>query len=218
MLASLIAKFNLLSEPACRALNAHAAKIDAALLALSAATIAFAFFPNSVALTGSLALNLLWILLFLPILSKVFAVRLATACMRFRKTLGILMGMLATVHAAAYFVNWGSFSPLRSGFWIYEGVPTFLAYGMVALVFTALLLVTSNAVSMRIMGGKRWKLLHRTAYLIAVLTVAHVSMLEWAKHGHPDIPGIALLTLFCAGKWAEWTGRKVAPEVSGVRG
>lgn len=47
---------------------------------------------------------LLWLVLFIPIFSKVFGLELFTALMGLRKELGILMGVLAVVHSAIYFV------------------------------------------------------------------------------------------------------------------
>lgn len=60
---------------------------------------------------------------------------------------------------------------------------TYLSFGLVATVFALILLVTSNAVSMKIMGYRRWKLLHRTAYVLLVFTILHVVVLGYAKRG-----------------------------------
>ena len=52
--------------------------------------------------TGERALDILWFLLFLPILARVFGLPIARMLMRYRKELGILMGMLAIVHSTLY--------------------------------------------------------------------------------------------------------------------
>lgn len=71
----------------------------------------------------------------------------------------------------------------EKGFWIGQNGATYLAFGFVATFFAFLLLVTSNAVSMKIMGYRNWKLLHRTAYVLLVFTVLHVVVLGYAKRG-----------------------------------
>ena len=57
------------------------------------------FAPTYVNDLGWAALDVLWIILVLPILARVFAIRIAQVMMPLRKELGILMGVLAFVHA-----------------------------------------------------------------------------------------------------------------------
>lgn len=68
-----------------------------------------------------------------------------------------------------------------SAFWSGQKGVTYLAFGFVATFFAFLLLITSNGVSMKILGYRRWKYLHRTAYVVLVFTVLHVVVLGYAK-------------------------------------
>ena len=70
------------------------------LLAFTSTTLLF--IPEMVKDTGERALDILWFLLFLPILARVFGLPIARILMRYRKELGIFMGMLAIVHSTLY--------------------------------------------------------------------------------------------------------------------
>lgn len=59
-------------------------------------------FPVSTIESGEFAMNLLWLILFLPIFARVFRISLAQALMPLRKELGILMGVMALVHSLSY--------------------------------------------------------------------------------------------------------------------
>lgn len=69
------------------------------ILSLAFLSTVFVFFPEMQKETGELALDLLWFILWLPVLAKVFNQSLAKKLMLYRKELGILMGMLGLVHA-----------------------------------------------------------------------------------------------------------------------
>ena len=58
----------------------------------------------------------------------------------------------------------------------------FITAGFIALVIMSFLAITSNQMSMRILGGK-WKMLHRLIYVIAVLALVHYL---WHKEGKRD--------------------------------
>lgn len=72
-------------------------------------------------------------------------------------------------------------------------------------MFTLALTVTSNRFSMKALG-KKWKPLHRTAYLILVLTYLHVAYFtgEW-------VSAIAVLTAYFALRIAAAKGVKIPP-------
>ena len=61
-----------------RFIIAHKRGIDRVFYTLSFASVLFVFAPQTIKLTGEQALGLLWFLLWLPILSRVFGVRMAT--------------------------------------------------------------------------------------------------------------------------------------------
>jgi len=66
---------------------------------------------------------------------------------------------------------------------------TYLIFGVLAFLGMLALAVTSNNFSVRRLGGKRWKFLHRSVYLIAVLVTAHIFLIEKA-----DLVQFALIT------------------------
>lgn len=100
--------------------------------------------------------------------------------MPLRQELGILMGTLAFVHSVAYIAPYPSMIT-ESYFWLDDTtVISYLALGFFALLFTIPLTLTSNKWAMRKLG-KNWKRLHRTVYIIIILTVIHVVLLKWYR-------------------------------------
>ena len=172
-------------------------------LGLSITSLGLIFIPSMVKDTGSQAMNILLFLLFLPIFARVFGLKLAQSLMPLRKEIGVFMGTLAFVHGAAYIYSYPSFI-LETDFWYQDGMITYLAVGVVALMLTIPLLVTSNNWSIRLLW-KNWKLLHRLAYGVLVLTVIHVVLLE-SSRWDMEIGQILLLVLYFFGKILEWKG------------
>ena len=95
-----------------------------------------------------------------------------------RRDFGIWAGICALVHTAV-----GLNVHLRGKMWLYfvdaqhhlrRDAFGFANYtGAIAAMVFALLLALSNDMSLRKLGGKRWKSLQRWAYAAAVLTAAH---------------------------------------------
>ena len=70
----------------------------------------------------------------------------------------------------------------------------FLIAGTVAIVLAAPLFLTSSRRSQRIMGMKRWRLLHRLTYVVAAALLAHVLLM-------PELgPGAVMITLGFVGR------------------
>ncbi len=99
---------------------------------------------------------------------------------RVRKFLGIVFFLLALSDGAMFALEEG----LRAAF----GAP-FLIAGSLALVVSTPLFLTSSRWSQRILGMRRWRLLHRSTYLVAVALLAHVLLI-----GDPGF-GAAMITL-----------------------
>lgn len=99
-----ISGINRATSPLTKAVVSFRRPIGWFLLFLSGLCLPLVFVGSLIEPTGALALALLWLVLFIPIFSKVFGLGLFTALMGLRKELGILMGVLAVVHAAIYFV------------------------------------------------------------------------------------------------------------------
>ncbi|MFA9262188.1 MAG: ferric reductase-like transmembrane domain-containing protein [Undibacterium sp.] len=123
---------------------------------------------------GEVAANLLIAILFLSPLSKIFRMRLLIQGMMLRREFGIMMAYLATVHGVGYLMDpdWAEFilGPLREGS-LLGNDPRYL-FGLAAYLLTLPLLLTSNALSQKLMGAK-WKLLHRTVYVMFIFAILH---------------------------------------------
>lgn len=134
---------------------------------------------------GSLAEGMLLGILFLSPLSKVFRMKLLAQLMGLRREFGILMGCFALVHGVAYFIDPTSFSVdiapyLNTRFFSME--PLFY-FGILALLVTIPLFLTSNNLSVRLLGGRKWKILHRGAYVILVTMLLHILFLRSIRRG-----------------------------------
>jgi sulfoxide reductase heme-binding subunit YedZ len=59
-------------------------------------------------------------------------------------------------------------------------IPTklYLTLGFGAMLILLVMAITSNAFSMRRLGGKNWKFLHRSVYLASALVTVHVLLIE----------------------------------------
>ena len=91
--------------------------------------------------------------------------------MRFRRALGVLCFAYAFPHVLAWVVLdmgllWGQMAS--------DVVKRpYLLFGMLALMVLTPLAITSNNLSIRKMGGKAWRRLHKCVYAAAVLTALH---------------------------------------------
>lgn len=151
------------------------------------------------------ALHLLWFILFLPILAKVFNFSLAKKLMLFRKEIGILMWVLAFVHSLQYFISDNAYQFWELGFWVFNWTPTHLAYWFVALIISIALTITSNNFSIKGMW-KYWKYLHRTVYALLIFTLLHVIFIKiWWRSWNEVLfeTGIPLFIYF-VWKILEW--------------
>jgi DMSO/TMAO reductase YedYZ heme-binding membrane subunit len=133
------------------------------------------FFSESRKDFGELAGNMLIAILFLSPLSVIIGAPFLRVAMGFRREAGILMAYLAIVHGAGYFLDPIYFDAailpyLGSDFFAMEPQ---LLFGIFGIILTFPLLLTSNAFSLRNLGGKNWKRLHMLAYPMFVFVVLH---------------------------------------------
>ncbi len=165
-------------------------------------SVFYIFDESSVTESGSNALLILWIILWLPIVARVIWLKIAKLLLPLRKELGILMWILALVHGSRFFLSNPDFIWTRD-FWYFDWQINFLAFGFFALLLSLPLTLTSNLYSMKKMG-KWWKRLHRSAYLIALLTVIHVVLLKWSLYF--EFAPVLILVAYLIGKTLEWKG------------
>ena len=198
----MIESFNTFLVPLEKLLIKYIPQIRILLLSLSIFVLPLIFIPSFQKDTGGQAMNILWFILFLPIFARVIGLSFAMTLLPLRKELGILMGVLAWVHSTAYIVEYPTWilDPL---FWWSKGNITYFTVGVIALLLTTPLLLTSNEWAIRKLG-KRWKLLHRLVYAIAIFTVAHVVLITWVNQGMVDYTYPAILVIYFFGKILEW--------------
>lgn len=172
------ARADALLDPVSSFLARRRTWVSRFLLALNAVPLVLLPFSEFQKELGSWAWILLVVLLFLSPVSRVLGLRVLALAMGFRKELGILMGMCAVAHSAGYFFTPSALSPLSAGFWWELGAPSYLAWGAAALAVTLPLWMTSNVRAMRLLG-KKWKWLHRSAYVLLLLTALHVAFIGY---------------------------------------
>ena len=176
------------------------------ILVLAFASLGLVIDPNFVNIkeTGEWALELLWILLFIPILAKVFNQSLAKKFIPWRKEIGILMGMIALTHGLQYFAFGGIIQSISNEmFWIKNLNMPFFVSGLIALVISTVLLVTSNLYSQKKLK-KYWKHLHRFVYPLLVIVLVHVIFIKALKSGQADWAELAPIVPYFIFKVLEW--------------
>lgn len=136
------------------------------------------FFPDVRKDFGEIAFYLLFALLFLSPLSKIFRMRLLLQAMSLRRELGIAMAYLATVHGLGYLLDPEWFAllvapALAESLW---SVDSGLLAGATTYLLTLPLLFTSNAWAQRSLG-RHWKTLHRVVYAVLALALLHRSFM-----------------------------------------
>ena len=114
---------------------------------------------------------------------------------RYRRTIGLFALAYVTLHLIVYIA-------LDQGFdWpeIWRDIVKrpYITFGMIAFVLLLPLAITSTNGMIRRLGARRWRQLHRLAYVIAILGVLHYDLLvkkdaSW-PHFYAIIIGILLL-------------------------
>lgn len=125
--------------------------------------------------TGNCALYLLTITLAITPLRKLTGWNWLA---RMRRMLGVMAFFYLCLHFTAFF--WFDHFFDLGEMWQDILRRPFIAVGMVTLLLMIPLAITSWSRMMRLLGGKRWQLLHRLIYLVAPLAVLHF---WWAKAG-----------------------------------
>ena len=140
--------------------------------------------------TGVLTLIFLLLTLAVTPLRKIFEVN---ELVRVRRMLGVIAFFYAAIHLVTYWV-------FDKGLVIADVVADvakrpFIAVGMAAFTLLIPLAVTSTNGWVKRLGGKRWALLHKLTYLIALLGVIHFWMIQKSDFFWPTVFGAVLLVL-----------------------
>jgi glycine betaine catabolism B len=114
----------------------------------------------------------------------------------FRRALGLYGFFYAVVHVAIYvgLDRQLSVASTLSEIWARR----FLQVGTAAVFLMVPLALTSTNAMIQRLGAKKWKLLHRTAYLVAILGVVHYYMLVKSDIRQPVAFAIVLVGLLGA--------------------
>jgi methionine sulfoxide reductase heme-binding subunit len=141
--------------------------------------------------TGEWALRWLWATLAITPLRQIFQF---PALLRFRRALGVSAFVYALLHFVAY--AW-----LDKGLVIDDIVKdvfkrNFILVGLVSLVLMTPLALTSFNSAIRALGGKRWQMLHKLVYVVAISALLHFL---WKKSGKNDYAEVGVYALILAG-------------------
>ena len=93
--------------------------------------------------------------------------------MQVRRMVGVAAFVYLALHLVAYILD-QKFDLVRVATEI--ALRTYLTIGFVALALLTALAATSTDAMIKRLGGRRWRLLHKAAYLIGALAILHQSM------------------------------------------
>jgi sulfoxide reductase heme-binding subunit YedZ len=102
--------------------------------------------------------------------------RVVAALNRHRRAIGVTACIYGLLHFSYHVLYEGGWDGL-----VRSLSKPFIWFGAAGLTILAILATTSNQWSIRALGGKNWKLLHRLAYLAAGLLIYHQAI---AGKGH----------------------------------
>ena len=112
---------------------------------------------------------------------------IVNALNRHRRYIGVSACIYGLIHFSCHVLYQGDWDDLLQSF-----TKPFIWFGLAGLSILVLLASTSNNWSVRRLGGRRWKQLHRLAYLAAIFLIYHQSI---AGKGHWYIARWLLLLL-----------------------
>ncbi len=152
----------------------HLKGVKSGLLIVAHLSLLGLLFPQYSKTFGSAAEYLLLFMLLVSPLSKLFRMKLLYQVMGLRRELGIWFAYLAIVHSVGYMSN-----PDWFGVFIAPHLsepaailPRYI-FGIIALVLTLPLLITSNALSLRLLRGN-WKRVHFLVYPLFATMLLHI--------------------------------------------
>jgi sulfoxide reductase heme-binding subunit YedZ len=110
---------------------------------------------------------------------------------RFRRMAGLFVYFYAVLHLLMY--SW-----FDMGFDLADIAKDIVKRPFILVGFSAVVLLTPLALTsfnraMRALGGRRWQMLHRLVYAIAVLAVVHFFWMRAGKHNFAEVAVYALI-------------------------
>ena len=129
-----------------------------------------------------------WTLRFLCLVLAVTPLRIATgtpALARFRRMLGLFVFFYGVLHLLAY--AWFDMG-LDVGEIVHDiAKRPFILVGTLALLLLAVLAATSPHRAIRWLGAARWRALHRSVYVVAVLGILHFFWMRAGKNDYAEV-------------------------------
>lgn len=157
----------------------------------------------------------LWALHFLLITLAVTPVRKLAGLPwlgRLRRILGLFTFFYACLHLTGYVGFDRAFDWTKIAEDVIEH--PLIAAGMVAFGLMVPLAATSSHAMIRRLGGRRWQELHRTIYVIAIVTVLHYGWMAEPDTGHPLLYGAITLVLLGLRFW--WREQERRRQLAGA--
>ncbi len=141
--------------------------------------------------TGEWALRCLWLTLAITPLRTMLSI---PGLLRFRRALGVAAFAYALLHFVSY--AW-----LDKGLVLDDIIKdvfkrNFIFVGLAALVLMTPLALTSFNSAIKAMGGKRWQMLHKLVYVVALAALLHF---VWKKAGKNDFTEVGVYAFILAG-------------------
>lgn len=133
---------------------------------------------------------------------------------RFRRALGLYAFFYGFLHLTAYVWFDKAFNLFAVADDVYRR--PFIAVGMFGLLLMVPLAVTSTDAMIKRLGGKRWQLLHRLAYVSAVAGVLHFYLLVKSDTRRPLLFAAVLALLLGYRLTQSYFKRPVVPTQSAV--
>jgi sulfoxide reductase heme-binding subunit YedZ len=140
---------------------------------------------------------------------------IVNALNRHRRYIGVSACIYGLIHLSCHVLYEGDWDDLLQSF-----SKPFTWFGLIGLTILVLLAATSNNWSVHRLGGKRWKLLHRLAYVAAAVLIYHQTI---AGKGHWYISRwllvwlLILQTARLTKYWATRTAKTREPQQSPER-
>ena len=146
--------------------------------------------------TGVLTLIFLVVTLLVTPLRKFFG---WNWLLKQRRLIGLLAFFYGFLHLLAYIVGDRDWKWLTIPGDVYKR--PFIAIGMASFFLMVPLAVTSTNAMIKKLGGKRWALLHRLTYLVAIGGAVHYYMIVKSDIRYPALFGIAIAVLLGYRVW-----------------
>ena len=144
--------------------------------------------------TGQWTLRWLWLTLLVTPLREMAAL---PALVRYRRTLGVTAFVYAVLHLLSY--AW-----LDKG-WVIDAIVAdvfkrnFILVGMLTFALMLPLALTSFNAAVRALGGRKWQLLHKLVYAVALLGLPHFYLKKAAKNDVSEVMVYAVILALLLG-------------------